>query len=143
MNKETYNNKLAYNNAYNKRKYKAYTFRLDQIRDADLIALLDELDTVQFIRNALKDFIRQHELAQNLKSRKSKRLGMPYEVYSITPDGFREMIGSAENLDNAKDMRDSAADLYAGYDGMNIPDFIIVKRYMNKYGTVVAMKVTA
>ena len=138
MNKESYSNKLAYNNAYNKRKYKAYTFRLDQIRDADLISLLDELDTVQFIRNALKDFIRKHELAQNLKSRKSKRIGLPYEVYAITQDGVRDYIGSAEDLDNAKDIRDSAF-----FYGSDIADCIIVKRYMNKYGTVVAMKVTA
>ena len=138
MNKETYNNKLAYNNAYNKRKYKAYTFRLDQIRDADLIALLDELDTVQFIRNALKDFIRKHELAQNLKSRKSKRIGLPYEVYAVNSDGVRDFIGSAEDLENAKDIRDAAF-----FQGSDIADCIIVKRYMNKYGTVVAMKVTA
>lgn len=138
MNEKTYSNKLAYNNAYNKRKYKAYTFRLDQIRDADLIALLDELDTVQFIRNALKDFIRKHELAQNLKSRKSKRIGLPYEVYAITQDGVRDFIGSAEDLENAKDIRDAAF-----FQGSDIADCIIVKRYMNKYGTVVAMKVTA
>lgn len=138
MNEKTYNNKLAYNNAYNKRKYKAYTFRLDQIRDADLIALLDELDTVQFIRNALKNFIRKHELAQNLKSRKSKRIGLPYEVYAIDPDGVREYIGSAEDLENAKDIRDAAF-----FQGSDIADCIIVKRYMNKYGTIVAMKVTA
>ena len=138
MNEKTYSNKLAYNNAYNKRKYKAYTFRLDQIRDADLISLLDELDTVQFIRNALKDFIRKHELAQNLKSRKSKRIGLPYEVYAVNSDGVRDFIGSAEDLENAKDIRDAAF-----FQGSDIADCIIVKRYMNKYGTVVAMKVTA
>ena len=132
MNKETYSNKLAYNNTYNKNKYKAYTFRLDRIRDADLIACLDELDTVQFIRKALQDFIRRHELAQNLKSGKSKKLGMPYEVFAINPDGVRTLIGSAEDLDNAKMMRDAAG-----------CECIIVKRYMNKYGTIVAMKVTA
>lgn len=138
MNKETYNNKLAYNNAYNKRKYKAYTFRLDQIRDADLIECLDNMDTVQFIRKALKEFISKHTLMQNLKSRKNKRIGFPYEIYTVTEEGFRELIGSAEDLDNAKDIRDASYSRSS-----DIADCIIVKRYMNKYGTIVAMKVTA
>ena len=138
MNKETYNNKLTYNNAYNKRKYKAYTFRLDQIRDADLIECLDNMDTVQFIRKALKEFISKHTLMQNLKSRKNKRIGFPYEIYTVTEEGFRELIGSAEDLDNAKDIRDASYSRSS-----DIADCIIVKRYMNKYGTIVAMKVTA
>lgn len=138
MNKESYEKKIAYNNDYNRNNYKAYTFRLNRVSDADLIECLDNMDTVQFIRKALKEFIQKHTLMQNLKSRKSKKIGFPYEVYTVTADGFRELIGSAEDLDNAKDIRDAAYSRRS-----DIADCIIVKRYMNKYGTIVAMKVTA
>jgi len=138
MNKESYSKKIAYNKDYNRNNYKAYTFRLNRVSDADLIECLDNMDTVQFIRKALKEFIAKHTLMQNLKSRKNKRIGFPYEVYTVTEDGFRELIGSAEDLDNAKDIRDAAYSRSS-----HVADCIIVKRYMNKYGTVVAMKVTA
>lgn len=138
MNKESYSKKIAYNKDYNRNNYKAYTFRLNRVSDADLIECLDNMDTVQFIRKALKEFIQKHTLMQNLKSRKSKKIGFPYEVYTVTADGFRELIGSAEDLDNAKDIRDAAYSRRS-----DIADCIIVKRYMNKYGTIVAMKVTA
>lgn len=140
MNKESYSKKIAYNNDYNRNNYKAYTFRLNRVSDADLIECLDNMDTVQFIRKALKEFIQKHTLMQNLKSRKSKKLGMPYEVYTVSEDGVRELIGSAEDLDNAKDIRDGMCYLC---DDITLDNCIIVKRYMNKYGTVVAMKVTA
>lgn len=132
MDKKTYDAKLAYNNQYNKSNYKAYTFRLNKVSDADLIACLDNLDTVSFIRSVLKDFIQKHELAQNLKSRRSKKLGMPYEVYALDPEGIRTLVGKCRDLDTAKDLRDASGS-----------DCIIVKRYMNKYGTIVAMRVTA
>lgn len=138
MNKESYSKKIAYNKDYNRNNYKAYTFRLNRVSDADLIECLDNMDTVQFIRKALKEFISKHTLMQNLKSRKNKRIGFPYEVYTVTEEGFRELIGSAEDLDNAKDIRDAAYSRSS-----DIADCIIVKRYMNKYGTVVAMKVSA
>lgn len=138
MNKESYSKKIAYNKDYNRNNYKAYTFRLNRVSDADLIDCLDKMDTVQFIRKALKEFIRKHTIMQNLKSRKNKRIGFPYEVYTVTEEGFRELIGSAEDLNNAKDIRDAAYSRSA-----EIADCIIVKRYMNKYGTVVAMKVSA
>lgn len=138
MNNDSYNKKIAYNKNYNRNNYKAYTFRLNKVSDADLIDCLDNMDTVQFIRKALKEFISKHTLMQNLKSRKNKRIGFPYEVYTVTEEGFRELIGSAEDLDNAKDIRDG---VYLR--SSDIADCIIVKRYMNKYGTVVAMKLSA
>lgn len=140
MNKESYSKKIAYNKDYNRNNYKAYTFRLNRVSDADLIECLDNMDTVQFIRKALKEFIQKHTLMQNLKSRKNKRIGFPYEVYTVSEDGFRELIGSAEDLDNAKSLRDAVCVMVPDVTADNC---IIVKRYMNKYGTVVAMKVTA
>ncbi len=133
MNDQSYQKKLSYNKSYNKASYKAYTFRLNRIADADLIDTLDSLDTVTFIRNALRQYRLQHNLTQNLRSRKTKKLGMPYEVYAKAEDGSLSLIGTADDLDQAKALRDASG----------AADCVIVKRYMNRYSTIVGMKVKA
>lgn len=54
-------NKIRYNNAYNKRAYKSYTIRFSRKDDADIIRFLEPFNVNTFITNLVRKKVRDED----------------------------------------------------------------------------------
>lgn len=54
-------NKIRYNNAYNKRSYKSYTIRFSRETDADIIEYLDQFNVNQIVTNMVRKKVRDED----------------------------------------------------------------------------------
>ena len=130
-----YQNKLAYNARYNRTAYKSITFRLSRVNDAEIIDFLEQVDITAFMKHLLKEKISKNNLYKHLRSKEKKtaQLGYPYEVYEIESDGRKTKVMESEDIENARSYIRLRKPLNRNY--------ILIKKYINAYGTIVAMKV--
>lgn len=134
---QSYQNKLAYNKQYNKKKYKSITFRLDRLKDADLVEYLDDVDITSFLKVILREHKSRCNLKEHLTSREHRtaKLGSPYALMELDENRHWREISGAEDLESVKILQQNYLEFHYN------AETAIIKRYMNKYGTIVAMKV--
>ena len=135
MSEQKYQAKLAYNAEYNRNAYKAITFRLSKTKDADLIEYLEGADVTALLRMIIREHKSKVNLKERMRSRRTKKLKHPYVLMELDADKHWHEIAGADDLDAVKMMEEDFRILHAD------SDTCIVKRYMNKYGTIVAVRI--
>lgn len=72
--KTSYDNKLEYNNTYNRNNYRSFSMRLNNEKEKDMIQWLESQDSLKdYLLNLIEKDMEKSKKKQNKKDKKKKK----------------------------------------------------------------------